>query len=127
MGTIDSIVKGAEFLRKADKIEEYKQILELLEERPKFLEQISELKEENRVLKDKLKNIEEFKLGTDCYIDKEGVRYCMRCFDKNKDTIRLKSRGNGLSMECPECKNLFDVSGSRSQAPVFIPKYHNYN
>jgi hypothetical protein len=127
MGTFDAIIKGAEFLRKADKIEEYKKILELLEERPKFFEQISELKEENRQLKEKLKNKEEVKKGINCYIGQDGTYYCMRCLDKNQELIRLTLRPGRMHMICPECKNSFNVTGQDKVAEQFNLKFNDMN
>ncbi|MEO0131295.1 MAG: hypothetical protein ABIK76_06355, partial [candidate division WOR-3 bacterium] len=36
--------------------------------------------------------------------EKDGP-FCTRCWDKNKDLIRMHPCGNPAYSECPECKN----------------------
>ena len=73
---------------------------------------IADLENENKDLKEKLRIKEDLIYENNSYwINKEGKKdgpFCSRCWDKNKDLIRIH-RIVGNDRKCPECKNHFKV------------------
>ena len=104
MGIFDDLKSAATILKEAGKVEQYRQILEAQEKLLEMQNKISELEGENRTLKEKLKTKEELKYEGNAYWRMEGDRrdgpFCSRCWDKNKDLIRI----NQSTYVCPECQ-----------------------
>lgn len=101
-------------LRKADKIEEYSQIIETQEALIEMQEKIELLKGENQELKEKLRNKETLDFRNGAYWQKESGDgpFCPLCWDKEKDLIRLAYTNSSYS-RCPACDNSFNVEISR--------------
>ena len=97
--------------QKAGKIDEYKQIVEALEKNLELQKDNQGLKDENKTLKDKLKIKGSINPRDNAYWVKkedgsEDGPFCLRCYDKNKDLMRLP-QGQYNFRTCPECKNVY--------------------
>ncbi len=120
MGTYESLKGVANVLKEAGKIEEYQKILDLINVLFQKNEEIENLKEENKGLKDMLKTSEAYIFRNNSYWNKENNDgpYCSRCFDKHKNLIRLippSIRDNYAN--CPECKNYVNFTGKEN--PIY--------
>ncbi len=80
--------------------------LDLLEKMADLRDEIFELREENRNLKEKLSEREKydmvFKDNTYWDNNKNDGPYCSKCWDDNKKAIRLQTRDS--DNYCPSCK-----------------------
>lgn len=116
---------AANVLKEAGKIEEYKKILDLIDDLFDKREKIEKLEKENKSLKIKLENKEALIFKNNSYWNKENNDgpFCSRCFDKNKNLIRIIPTGHGGDYaKCPECKNTVNFTGrDTSQVHVFRP------
>ena len=106
MGIFDNLGSIWKILRGAGRLKDQKKI--------------HELEEENITLKEQLKIKENLKYENNAYwIEREGGQkdgpFCPRCWDKNKELIRLNPCGNPAYCDCPECKNRFQI---RPDQPV---------
>jgi Zn finger protein HypA/HybF involved in hydrogenase expression len=105
MGIYETLKSTASVLREADKIEQYRQILDAMQNLLEMQNKLSKLEQENESLKEKLKIKEAgLTLSNNAYwlkSNKDGP-FCTRCWDKNNELIRLKK-----DYECPECKNKY--------------------
>jgi len=92
-------------LQKAWKIDEYNKIIELQSQLLDMQNTIQELSKENISLKDKFKIKEEIIYRNNAYYIWTDWPYCSRCWDKNKDLIRIIPRNHNTRLaDCPECK-----------------------
>jgi len=114
MAIFDELKSIGKILQEAGKIEQYKQILEAQEKLLEMQKKINDLGEENKKLKEQLKIKENLVYENNVYWskrdgeDKDGP-FCSRCWDKNKDLIRMHPCGNPAYSECPECENSVQV------------------
>ncbi|NMO97465.1 hypothetical protein [Paenibacillus lemnae] len=103
-------------LMKAGNIELYKQLLDYQADAQKLIDENMKLKEENRVLKEKLMIQSELEFRNNQYFRiKDGIKlgpYCTRCWDAESKLINLHQSNDGYS-DCPSCK----VSVVNNQAP----------
>jgi hypothetical protein len=109
MGTFDALKTTAEVLRKADKIEEYKQILEVQQKLLEMKKKMMELEAENKILKEKLETKESTIFERNSYWcirngGKDGP-FCSCCWDDERKMIRMQPCGNPAYFNCPRCKN----------------------
>ena len=107
MGIYETLKSTAAVLREADKIEQYKQILDVIEKLLEMQTQLANLGAENKSLKDKLKIKDDLKYSNNAYwlnTNNDGP-FCTRCWDKNNELIRMKD--DSAYYECPECKNKY--------------------
>ena len=100
----------AKTLKEADKIEQYKQILEVQEKLLKMQEKMRLQDEEIRTLKEKLKIKENLVFEKNAYWikkkdnSKEGP-YCSACWDQDNKLIHLHYEGEDWdTWYCPICK-----------------------
>lgn len=104
MGIFDDLKSAANILKEAGKIEQYKQILEAQERLLEMQNKIVALESENKNLKEKLKVKENLIYEVNAYWINDGGKkdgpFCTRCWDKNKEMIRL----NPVTYVCPECQ-----------------------
>lgn len=109
MGIIDRAKDVAELIKKYNDVELYSKIIDLRDE-------IFELKEDNLKLKEKIKALEEEKkingkmvYESPFYWWKDGEKkdgpYCQKCYDHNKELIRLQPLKNGR-WKCLECNSI---------------------
>jgi len=130
MGIYEATKDVANVLKEAGKIEEYKAILELQGKLQEMQNTIFELEKENRNLKEKFEIKEKLTYKNNSYWNGEDGPFCSRCFEKNKDLLRIHPTFIGSNLAaCPECKTVVNFTGN-SNSPysrkVFHPKSVNY-
>jgi hypothetical protein len=111
MSVYDIIKDGVKVARSAGNIELSLELAKVADELLTKQKKIEDLEEENKSLKDKLKNKGNVTFSDGVYwliIDSEKNRpFCPRCFEKNQELITLNM---GFAPPfCPECKNNYDV------------------
>jgi DNA-directed RNA polymerase subunit M/transcription elongation factor TFIIS len=116
MGIIDILKSTAETLRKADKIEEFQQILSVQEKLLEMQKKILDLEEENKGFRERLRLKEVVFFEHDAYWIKkdDGSKdgpFCLHCWDKDQILIRMQYRaastGRVASFNCTECKYIY--------------------
>lgn len=116
MAIFEELKSIAGVLKEADKIEQYQQILDAQQELLKMQSKIAELEDENKSLKEKLRTKESLIYENHAYwTNKEGKKegpFCSRCWDKNKDLIRMLPY-DGLG-NCPECQTTVQIVPNHS-------------
>jgi len=120
MAIFDELKSVGKVLQEAGKIEQYKQILEAQQELLEMQKKIQNLEKENTELEGKLKIKENLIHGDNAYwIDSESKKdgpFCSRCWDVDKNLVRLHPCGNPAYYDCPNCK-----AGSVMVKPEFNP------
>ncbi|MSR87923.1 MAG: hypothetical protein EXS69_02050 [Candidatus Zambryskibacteria bacterium] len=132
MAIFDVLKTAAKVAQEAGKIDLYGQILEVYEKLLEQQKQIVELEGVNKELREKLETKESLQYQNGAYwavkedASKDGP-FCSRCWDVEKNTVRLKPCGNQAFHSCPECKSQFKTSPdyqpmftSRRPPPSFI-------
>ncbi len=103
MSIIENVKEIANLARKLDDVDLYRRILALEQE-------VFELNEENRSLKERISNLENIEDITSkmifkspfWYMEGDKVPYCPRCWENDKRTIHLvEIPAHGY--ECPQC------------------------
>lgn len=121
MAIFDELKSVAKTLREADKIPQYEQILGVQEKLLEMQSKIAELESEKKDLKEKLETKESLTYENNAYwITRDGKKdgpYCSRCWDVEKNTVRLKPSGNPAFHSCPECKTTVQTN------PGYNPPY----
>lgn len=106
-------------LQEAGKIGQYQQILDTQQQLFETQNKIVKLEAENTELKTKLKIKEGLRYENNAYWlieeNKKDGPFCSRCWDVEKNTVRLKSSANPAFRSCPECKTSFQIG------PVYDP------
>lgn len=114
MSLYDAAKDVANILKKAGKIDEYQKILDLINDLFEKSEKIEKLKSENNRLKEQLKVSKEYEFKNNSYWNKESRDgpFCSRCFDKNKELIRIIPNYLGSNhATCPECNKQVNFTG----------------
>ncbi len=108
MAIFDELKSVGKVLQEAGKIEQYKQILETQQELLEMQKNISNLEKENRELNDKLNIKENLKHENNAYWistnEKKDGPFCSRCWDVDKNLVRLHPHANPAYYNCPDCK-----------------------
>jgi len=108
MATFDVLKSIGKILQEAGKIEQYQQILEAQQELLEMQKKIRNLEKEIAELKEKLKiKVNLIYENNEYWISSKGKKdgpFCSRCWDKNKDLIRMHPALNTAYAICPECK-----------------------
>lgn len=122
MSIFDALKLSADLYKESGKIEQYKQILDAQAQLLEMQKRIADLENENKDLKEKLRIKENLIYENNAYwTNKEGKKdgpYCSRCWDKNKDLIRMHPTANPASSRCPECKNSFKTGPEDYMPPM---------
>lgn len=109
MVIFDVLKTTASVLKEANKIEEYKKILDVQEQLLIMQNRIFDLETENRELKGKLETKESLVFENNAYwIDKDGGKdgpFCSCCWDDGRKTIRMQPYINPAYYGCPKCEN----------------------
>ena len=124
MAIFDDLKSVAGVLRKADKIEEYQKILEIQGKLLELQKRNTDLESENKNLKEKLTIKGSLKYDRNAYWDDQGGGpFCSRCWESDKQLIRMQPLGNPEYFSCPNCtNNSVNVYGeSKRRANIFIP------
>ncbi len=116
-----------EVLTKAGKIDEYQKIIDLVKEKQELVNENIELKKENRELIEKLNLQNDLEFKNNAYWKKSNNDgpFCSRCWDKNKEMIRIHLEKEGWS-KCFECKNDFNLTGKEMNSE-FIVEEEKFN
>ena len=124
MGVYDAAKDVANVLKEAGKIAEYQKILDLIDDLFEKREEIEKLNTENKKLKELLKTQDEYEFKNNSYwnkINNDGP-FCSRCFDKNKDLIRIIPREvRDNYANCPECNKTVNFTGREN--PIITHTY----
>jgi len=108
MGIYDGLKDAASILKEAGKIDQYRQILEAQEKLLDMQKQIADLESDNQDLKDKLKTKESLTYENNAYWiegEKKDGPFCSRCWDSERQIIRMQPCGNRAYASCPNCSN----------------------
>lgn len=127
MGLYEGLKDAASVLKEANKIEEYKEILDALEKMLEMQKRIADLEAENKSLHDKLETKDNLTYENNAYwLKKENGQtegpFCSRCWDAEKKLVRIHPRGTGH--HCPECKN-FVQTGNPARSQFRQPPYES--
>lgn len=117
MGIYDAAKDAANVLKEAGKIEEYKQILELLEKLLELQKINSDLEIKNKNIEEKFKIKEKLTYKNNSYWNNEEGPFCSRCWEKNKDLIRMHHGVGDNYAHCPECKAGVNFTGREQEFP----------
>ena len=108
MAIFDELKAIGKILQEAGKIEQYQQILEAQRELLEMQKKIQNLEKENAELKEKLKIKENLIYENNAYwISNEGKKdgpFCTRCWDVDKNLVRMHPGSNSAYYYCPNCK-----------------------
>ena len=122
-------------LKEAGKVDEYQKILDLIDDSFKNRDKIEELKKEiiglekeNKELSEKNILISDLELKNNVYWKKSSGDgpFCTRCFDKNREIIRLLLN-KGHYSECPECKNTFNLNDKENNNGAILTKRKDFD
>lgn len=106
---------AAKILKEAGKIEEYQKILDLLEKLLEMQNKIIELEKENVNLKGKFEIKEKLIYKNNSYWNGEDGPFCSRCFEKNKELLRMHPTFLGSNAaKCPECETIVNFTGIKN-------------
>ena len=112
MAIFDELKSVGKILQEAGKIEQYQQILETQQELLEMQKKIQSLEKENTELKEKLKIKENLTYENNTYwTNNEGKKdgpFCSRCWDVEKNLVRMHLCGNPAYYtfyNCPNCKS----------------------
>lgn len=124
MGLYDGLKDAASVLKEAGKIEQYRQILEVLEKLLEMQKKIGELEADNKDLREQLK-IQGKLVPRDnmYYLEEDGVQdgpFCTSCWDSGHKPIRLHISRDFGSATCPTCK----TQARPGRAIVVHPREH---
>jgi|GEM_PF-1485395 phage FluMu protein Com len=115
MGMYEAAKDAANVLKEAGKIEEYKQILELLEKLLELQKRNADLEAENKNLEEKFKIKEKLEYKHNSYWNGEAGPYCSRCWEKNKELLRMHPTFIGSNTaKCPECETIVNFTGIKN-------------
>lgn len=120
----DEVSKIASVLKEAWKIDEYSKILELQQQLLNMQNSIYKLDNENKDLKEKFEFKWKLIYKNSAYYNWEDWPFCSRCWDKNKELIRIiPNRIWANYATCPECKNCFNYTWKEDQETSYTPNY----
>jgi len=125
MGLYEAAKDAANMLKEYGKVDEYQKILDLINALFEKNSEIEKLKEANSVLKNKLKISGEYAFKNNSYWKKDDGDgpFCSRCFDKNKDLIRIISNHiGGNYATCPECNKTVNYTGHEQRSSIIKPR-----
>lgn len=121
MAIFDQLKSVGKILQEAGKIEQYQQILEAQQELLEMQKKIQGFEKENAELKEKLKIKENLIHENHAYwINNEGKKdgpFCSRCWDVDKNLVRLHPGYNPAYYHCPNCK----VAGVKARPELDPP------
>lgn len=126
MSVIEGLKTAGKVLQEAGKIEQYQQILDAQQRMLEMLATISELTEENRILKQQLSARDAMFYENNAYWskpndDKSDGPFCSRCWDVDGKTVRLKPGINNPAFSsCPGCNTQFQTDSSYK--PIFTSR-----
>ena len=125
MAIFDILKTAATIAKESGKLELQGEILGVYEKLLEQQKKISDLESENKELKEKLKITESLKYENNAYWvtqdDKKDGPFCSRCWDVEKNLVRIKQRVDSPSFHtCPECKT--QVQTNPGFRPMFTDR-----
>ena len=125
MAIFEELKSIGKVLQEAGKIEQYQQILNLQQQLLDMQKKINDLEAENKELKGKLQLQGDLVYENNAYWikqeDKKDGPFCSRCWDVEKNTVRMKSSINNPAFHsCPECKT--QVQTDPGYRPPFVSR-----
>ena len=110
MDIIKGLGTAADVLRKADKIPEYQQILDAMRRLSEQETEISDLKRENRQLKEDLEIKKKLvHIAEVYYFEEDNHRekpFCAKCYDVEIKLVHMTEWRDGKK-RCPNCQNTY--------------------
>lgn len=129
MGIIDNAREVVKVVQQIDNVELYRKILDLHSEIMKLVEENRNLKVEITRLTEALKIKESLQFQNDAYwtmkpdgTPKDGP-FCSKCWDKERQLVRLIKMPNPDYSHCPSCKIGINVAGGRPRPITTITKF----
>lgn len=108
-------------LFEAWKIEEYTKILDIQWQLSISQNENLELKNQIRELKILLDKSKKMVFKNNAYYNWEDWPFCSRCWDKNKDSIRIIPRTKDWNYAyCPECKNYVNYTWLKDKSHKIV-------
>jgi len=115
----DLIKSWANILKEAGKIDEYKEILDLLVKEREQEDEIRELKNENRQLKEDLEIKGKIIFKNNFYYVEDIGPYCSKCRDDEKKLIRSHPTYIWSNYaKCPKCESALNYTWRESNDGV---------
>src|SRR3989344_1988030 len=105
MGMYEIIKDAAAVAKEAGKIEQYKQILEVLEKMLDMQKRIEELEIDNNILRKQLSTKKSVKYERNSYWTDDGTSdgpFCSKCSDSDGEMVRTHPCGNPAYHACPD-------------------------
>ncbi|MGB9722148.1 MAG: hypothetical protein ACPL28_11810 [bacterium] len=124
MSIFDELKSIGKIFQEAGKIDLYEKILSIQQQLMEMNNRITSLENENRDLKEKFKIKETLFYENNAYWQnkEDGTKdgpFCTRCWDKNKDLIRLDVSDANCGI-CPECKWAYRFSKDDDAMGVIV-------
>lgn len=122
MGVIDNLKTIGSTLQKANKIEEYAQILEVQQQLLDMQKQIQDLESANRKLKEQIEIRDSLSIDRGAYWrlvgEEKAGPYCTRCYDVDGKLVRLTVTDRGRYWAtCPNCKSMAEDPAIKDEFP----------
>ena len=105
MGVIDTVKDVASLVQKLDNIDLLKRMVDLQEQIFDLVCENHEIKEQNRVLAEKLATREQMIFRKNSYWRADEGPFCSRCFDSDSLVIRMLITP-GFAPQCPKCRTV---------------------
>lgn len=124
MSIIDDVRSVTKVIQQIDNVELYRKILDLQAEIMNLVDENRGLKEEIVSLQDAIKTKESLQFQHNSYWTKnpDGSRrdgpFCSKCWDKDKQTVRMLTMGNSQFHQCPSCKTPVNTSGQPADTGI---------
>lgn len=107
MAIFDELKSVASTLREADKIEQYRQILDIQQKLLEMQNHIFDLEKENRELKEAINKKKKLIHRAEVYFLIEGTKeegpFCANCYDAQGKLMHMIA-WNADEKQCPNCK-----------------------
>jgi hypothetical protein len=104
---VDKVIGTAKelalMIQKLDNLDLLKRMVELQEQVYELVLQNRDVKDENRLLSEKLATREQMEFRKNAYWRSDEGPFCPRCFDTQTLVVRMLS-SKGFAPQCPECK-----------------------
>jgi len=117
MGIFETAKTAANVLKEAGKIEEYKQILELLDKLLELQKKNADLEAENKKLREDFKTKEKLDYRNNSYWIGADGPYCSRCWEKENILLRMHYGSGDNYAHCPECNSNVNFTGREHEFP----------
>lgn len=127
MDLLNGLKNVASVLKEANKIEQYKQILDMMEQALNLQSQVQNLSSEKKDLLAQLKLSQQLLFKNNAYwiANSDEGPFCSGCWDNNKKTVRLHSRERSSYWDCMVCEKVTKIG--YDQSADIIPQREESN